>query len=170
MDIPKNTRDANKTFQRDNLTFPQSLPNVANNPYSNVMPVYDRNIFSMGNSYIKRNVENDRLMDNSVIFNNLGNQHHEHFMRPVIPQHLIGENIGGRTREKRHEKKYLDERRNMDRFFMTNRDYGRETLDRINGFNIIPRDTRYDGQKRLEQPGMEMRGNRTIGTPFEKIN
>lgn len=170
MDIPRNTRESNKTFQRDNLNFPQSLPNVSNNPYSNAMPVYDRNMFSMGGTYMKRNVENDRLMDSSVIFNNFGNQQHDHFMRPVIPQHVVGGNIGGVTREKRFSKRNLDENRNMDRFFMTNRDYGRETMDRINGFSIIPKDTRYDGQKKLEQPGMEMRGNRTTGLPFEKMN
>lgn len=175
MNIPKNTRDANKTFHRENLNFPQALPNVSNDIYNNSIPVYDRNMFSMGDSFTRRNVENDRLMDSSAIFNNFANQHHDHYMRPVIPnqQNSFANGNSGSyvvTREKRNEKKNLDERHNMDRFFMTNRDYGRETMDRVNGFSIIPKDTRYDGQKKMEQPVMNMRSNRTTGMPFEKMN
>jgi len=165
--IPANTRDVNRSFHRENLNFPSTLPTVSNNPYSNVVPNYDRNMFSMGGGYEQeRRVENDRLDMN--IF---GNQQHNHFMMPILNQQPISVNkMGGTTRERRDEKRNLDESYNMDRFFLTNRDYGRETMDRINGFSIIPKDTRYDGQKRMEQNQPEMRGNRTTGIPFEKMN
>jgi len=164
--IPRNTRDSNRSFHRENLSFPSTLPAVSNNQYSNFVPNYDRNMFSMGIQQPNRRIENDRL-DMSIF----GNQQNNHFMMPILNQQPISVNkIGGTTRERRDEKRNLDENYNMDRFFLTNRDYGRETMDRINGFSIIPKNTRYDGQKRMEQNQPEMRGNRTTGIPFEKMN
>ena len=160
--IPRNTREENRVYHRENMSFPSALPSVANGVYGSVMPNYDRNMFSMGSVNIERRVENDRL-DVNVI----GNQQHNHFMRPVNP--LYNTNVKmGTTRERRDEKKYLDENWNNERFFMANRDYGRETMDRMNGFSIIPKDTRYEGHKRMDIP--EMRGNRTMGVPYEKMN
>ena len=170
--IPQNTRDNNKNFHRDNMAFPQSLPSVAHNPYNtnNHIPVYDQNAFSSG--YVQptyqRNIHNTRLMDNANIFYQNGNQQHNHFMNPVNPYHQQ-QIVGGvqhqldDTRQRRHEKVSVEEGRNMDRFFMSQHNYMQETNDRINGFSIIPKDTRYDSTKKMENTGLDMRSNRIMG-------
>lgn len=75
--------------------------------------------------------------------------------------------LGNSTREQNFQNRSLDERRNMDRFFMTQRNYNQEVNDRINGFNMIARDTRFDNSKKSsENKDFQLRGNRTIGAPF----
>lgn len=155
--FPQDTRNGAKTTQRDAMNFPQSLPAVAHNPLSvTSSPIYDRNIFSMGmNNGNIRHIESNRLMESSEFYTS---------SNPVMFDGMLDQ-----TREKRYEKRSLDERRNMDRFFMTQRNYNKEVGDRINGFNMIARDTRFDNTKKTGiSKEMEMRGNRTIGAPFGK--
>jgi len=72
------------------------------------------------------------------------------------------------TRERRDEK-YHDEQRNMDRIFMSMRNYDQEVQDRINGFNIVARDTRFDASRKDNDSALEMRSNRYLGTPGNNI-
>jgi protein required for attachment to host cells len=171
--IPQNTRET-KNWQRDQISFPQGLPSVAHNPYqenTSSIPVFDPNAFSHGyNQPPHRNVSNDRLMDTANIFQQNTNQQHHHFMNPVNPYHqqqIVGgvQNQSNDTRQRRHEKVSVEEQRNMDRFFMSQHNFAQETHDRINGFSIIPKDTRYDSSKKMENTGLTMRGNRTMGAP-----
>ena len=91
-------------------------------------------------------------------------------MNPVNPYHqqqIVGgvQNQSNDTRQRRHEKVSVEEQRNMDRFFMSQHNFAQETNDRINGFSIIPKDTRYDSSKKMDNTGLTMRGNRTMGAP-----
>jgi len=63
----------------------------------------------------------------------------------------------------------LKEHKNIDRGFMSQRNYEQETSERINGFSIIPRDTRHDTTKKTAEQQISPITNRTIGVPFNKI-
>lgn len=173
--IPTDTRNQYKTQPRDSLNFPPTLPSVAAEPVQNHFPIYDRNMFMNSSVYDapQRNVQNDRLFQTTEIYRNFGEQQHDHFLRPANP-HLQQQTVSqvnakfSQTRERRDEKMNLEERRNMDRTFMTQRNYGAELSDRFNGFNILPRDTRFETTKKVEEvktPPMQMRSNRYLGNP-----
>lgn len=62
------------------------------------------------------------------------------------------------------------EHKNIDRGFLSQRNYEQETSERLNGFSIIPRDTRHDTtKKQAEQQQISPIMNRTTGIPFHKI-
>ena len=61
------------------------------------------------------------------------------------------------------------EHKNIDRGFMSQRDYIQETSERLNGFSIIPRDTRHDTTKKTVDHQISPITNRTTGIPFHKI-
>ena len=68
--------------------------------------------------------------------------------------------MGGQKQEKEHK--------NIDRGFLSQRNYEQETSERLNGFSIIPRDTRNDTAKKTVQIVNQI-SNRTTGIPFSKI-
>ena len=61
------------------------------------------------------------------------------------------------------------EHKNIDRGFMSQRNYEQETSERLNGFSIIPRDTRHDTTKKTVEQQISPINNRTTGIPFHKI-
>ncbi len=61
------------------------------------------------------------------------------------------------------------EHKNIDRGFMSQRNYEQETSERLNGFSIIPRDTRHDTTKKTAEQQISPITNRTTGVPFHKI-
>jgi hypothetical protein len=61
------------------------------------------------------------------------------------------------------------EHKNIDRGFMSQRNYEQETSERLNGFSIIPRDTRHDTTKKQAEQQISPITNRTTGVPFHKI-
>jgi hypothetical protein len=62
------------------------------------------------------------------------------------------------------------EHKNIDRGFLSQRNYEQETYERLNGFSIIPKDTRHDTtKKQAEQQLVSPIMNRTTGIPFHKI-
>jgi hypothetical protein len=61
------------------------------------------------------------------------------------------------------------EHKNIDRGFMSQRNYEQETSERLNGFSIIPRDTRHDTTKKQAEQQISPINNRTTGIPFHKI-
>ena len=62
------------------------------------------------------------------------------------------------------------EHKNVDRGFLSQRNYEQETYERLNGFSIIPKDTRHDTtKKQAEQQQISPIMNRTTGIPFHKI-
>ena len=63
----------------------------------------------------------------------------------------------------------LKEYKNIDRGFMSQRNYEQETNERLNGFSILPRDTRHDNTKKTVEQNITPITNRTTGVPFHKI-
>jgi hypothetical protein len=61
------------------------------------------------------------------------------------------------------------EHKNIDRGFMSQRNYEQETSERLNGFSIIPKDTRHDTTKKTAEQQITPIMNRTTGIPFNKI-
>ena len=61
------------------------------------------------------------------------------------------------------------EHKNIDRGFMSQRNYEQETSERLNGFSIIPKDTRHDTTKKQAEQQISPITNRTTGIPFNKI-
>ena len=61
------------------------------------------------------------------------------------------------------------EHKNIDRGFMSQRNYEQETSERLNGFSIIPKDTRHDTTKKTVDQQISPITNRTTGIPFHKI-
>ena len=61
------------------------------------------------------------------------------------------------------------EHKNIDRGFMSQRNYEQETSERLNGFSIIPKDTRHDTTKKTAEQQISPITNRTTGIPFHKI-
>lgn len=61
------------------------------------------------------------------------------------------------------------EHKNIDRGFLSQRNYEQETSERLNGFSIIPRDTRHDTTKKTAEQQISPITNRTTGVPFHKI-
>jgi hypothetical protein len=62
------------------------------------------------------------------------------------------------------------EHKNIDRGFLSQRNYEQETYERLNGFSIMPKDTRHDTtKKQAEQQQISPIMNRTTGIPFHKI-
>jgi len=61
------------------------------------------------------------------------------------------------------------EHKNIDRGFMSQRNYEQETSERLNGFSIIPKDTRHDTTKKTVEQHISPITNRTTGIPFHKI-
>ena len=61
------------------------------------------------------------------------------------------------------------EHKNIDRGFMSQRNYEQETSERLNGFSIIPKDTRHDTTKKTAEQQLSPITNRTTGVPFNKI-
>ena len=61
------------------------------------------------------------------------------------------------------------EHKNIDRGFLSQRNYEQETSERLNGFSIMPRDTRHDTTKKTIEQQISPITNRTTGVPFHKI-
>jgi len=61
------------------------------------------------------------------------------------------------------------EHKNIDRGFLSQRNYEQETSERLNGFSIIPKDTRHDTTKKTAEQQISPITNRTTGVPFHKI-
>jgi hypothetical protein len=82
---------------------------------------------------------------------------------PVFDPKLfsMGADSSSQTNQKEHK--------NIDRGFLSQRDYIQETSERLNGFSIMPRDTRHDTTKKTIEQQISPITNRTTGIPFHKL-
>lgn len=170
--LPQDTRNMYKKT-RDSFNAPQMIPNTFNPSFGELThqhsPNYDRNMFSNPQNSVEmppRNMMNDRLFETSQLYRNFGNTNIDYHQsigstKPVYYQ----------TRERRDEKPITEEQRNMDRLFMNTRDYNAEVNERMNGFNLVARDTRFESSKKSSDSNgnMEMRSNRYLGMPGNNI-
>ncbi len=171
--LPIDTRSQYKSQHRDQMSFPQTLPTNFNTSYGEQAfshtPNYDRNMFSTSKNFVEmppRNMMNDRLFETSQLFNNFGGNNIEYQQSIRTTKQVYHQ-----TRERRDEKPISEEQRNMDRLFMNTRDYNAEVNERMNGFNLVARDTRFESSKKMGDMGgnMEMRANRYLGMPGNNI-
>jgi hypothetical protein len=113
-------------------------------PQPTDFPVFDPKLFSMGAQ---------------------SSSQQEHF--------LISQSEIKKCRHRNSQSEFImdhqKEHKNIDRGFMSQRNYEQETSERLNGFSIIPRDTRHDTTKKTVEQQISPITNRTTGIPFNKI-
>jgi len=172
--IPIDTRRQFKSGSRDEMIFPEPLPNTFNSSFGEFtfqhQPNYDRNMFNSSSliEVPERRMVNDRLTQSSEIYRHFGESSEK-------PSPFYGDSVQQAspsyqvTRERRDERKF-DEQRNMDRIFMNTRNYDAEVNERLNGFGMMARDTRFESTSRKGSDGkMEMRSNRYLGMPSDNL-
>jgi len=86
---------------------------------------------------------------------------------PVFDPKLFS--MGAQSSSQSDKKEHQKEHKNIDRGFLSQRNYEQETYERLNGFSIIPKDTRHDTTKKTAEQLISPITNRTTGVPFHKI-
>ena len=71
------------------------------------------------------------------------------------------------TRERRDMRYGQEEQRNMDRIFMNSYDYNNDVNNRMQGFDLIARDTRFEDDRKKGNNQVEMRSNTYLGMPSD---
>lgn len=177
--FPIDTRNQYKTLQRDSLNLPTTIPHTFNASYGEVthqhQPNYDRSMFNQARDskqveFPERNMLNDRLMETSQIYKNFGQTFiNNNNMNPFQQQDAYKNagHIMRQTREKREERQ--GQSSNFDRIFMGSVDYDKEVNTRLNGFDLVAKDTRFDSSKKLGETNVEMRSNRYLGMPGKNL-
>lgn len=160
MNFPVDTRaDTKTTDNRQFSTFSHQHPiqQSIQNP-----SMFDRNYFQMNHQTtsldtIRQHNPTDRLFETSQIYRNFGasdtqpQQQQSHF-------------------QQMRESKLGDEA--LSRVFMDipHRNYSNDVSQRISGFGIIPKDTRYENNaKSKTNDTANMRTNRSFGTPSNNL-
>jgi len=166
--FPRNTRNDYRN-ERDVFQF-QSMPTPLNTSYGevqpNLLPNYDRNMFS-GQGHVEfpaRKIVNDRLMETSEIYRNFGQN-----TNTIDYQNALNTTNSTQvyTRERRDMRHGQEEQRNMDRIFMNSYDYNNDVNNRMQGFDLIARDTRFEDDRKKGNNQVEMRSNRYLGMPSD---
>lgn len=159
MNFPVDTRSDNKTTDRQFSTFSHQHPiqQSLQNP-----SMFDRNYFQMNHQTtnldtLRQHNPTDRLFETSQIYSNFGasQQQQSHFQQ---------------TRESKSNMTRGDEA--LSRVFMDipHRNYSNEVSQRISGFGIIPKDTRYENEsKSRTNDSSNMRTTRYFGTPSNNL-
>ena len=150
MNFPVDTRSLIKTTdnrQFSTYSYQQPIQQSLQNP-----SMFDRNYFQMNHQdTIRQHNPTDRLFETSQIYSNFGASQHPHF-------------------QQKRESKLGDEA--LSRVFMDipHRNYSNDVSQRISGFGIIPKDTRYENNaKSKTNDTANMRTNRSFGTPSNNL-
>ena len=161
MNFPVDTRSDNKTTDRQFSTYSyqQPIQQSLQNP-----SMFDRNYFQMNHQTtnldtLRQHNPTDRLFETSQIYSNFGasdsNQQLTNFQQ---------------TRESKSNIVRGDE--SSSRVFMDipHRNYNNDVSQRISGFGIVPRDTRYENEaKSKTNDTSNMRTTRYFGTPSNNL-
>jgi len=161
MNFPVDTRSDNKTTDRQFSTYSyhQPIQQSLQNP-----SMFDRNYFQMNHQItnldtLRQHNPTDRLFETSQLYSNFGSSHPQpqssHFQQ---------------TRESKSNMTRGDE--SLSRVFMDipHRNYNNEVSQRITGFGIIPKDTRYENEaKSKTNDTSNMRTTRYFGTPSNNL-
>ncbi len=157
MNFPVDTRSDNKTTDRQFSTFSHQHPiqQSIQNP-----SMFDRNYFQMNHQItnldtIRQHNPTDRLFETSQIYRNFGasdaQPQQSHFQQ---------------TRES----KSMDEASSRVFMDIPHRNYSNDVSQRISGFGIVPKDTRYENNaKSKTNDTANMRTNRSFGTPSNNL-
>ena len=159
MNFPVDTRTKeNKQFS--NLSYQQPIQQSLQNPN-----ILDRNYFQMNHQTtnsesLRLHNPTNRLFETSQIYQN--------FM--VEPQNR---NFGAEPQsnfQKTRTLKSGDEALSRVFIDIPHRNYENEVSQRLNGFGIVPKDTRYENDtKSKTNDTANMRTNRSFGTPSNNL-
>lgn len=164
------TRNENRPT-RDSFNFNRPMASNLNASYgeqfNNHTPNYDRSLFQQ--SYVNQTVElpprkmmNDRFFETTQIYRNFSqnndNVSYQESLKNTTP-------IFKQTRKDVVPRSS----NNLDRIFMNNNNFDNEIYERINGFNLQARDTRFESTKKSELAGVELRANRYMGMPSNDL-
>lgn len=160
MNFPVDTRLETKTTdnrQFSTYSYQQPIQQSIQNP-----SMFDRNYFQMNHQTtnldtIRQHNPTDRLFETSQIYRNFGasdtstpkQQSHFHQTRE------------SKSRDEESSRVFLD---------IPHRNYQNDVSQRISGFGIIPKDTRYENDtKSKTNDTANMRTNRSFGTPSNNL-
>jgi hypothetical protein len=158
MNFPVDTRSDNKTTdnrQFSTYSYQQPIQQSLQNP-----SMFDRNYFQMNHQTtnldtIRQHNPTDRLFETSQIYRNFGasdaQPQQSHFQQ---------------TRES----KSIDEASSRVFIDIPHRNYNNDVSQRISGFGIVPKDTRYENEaKSRTNDTSNMRTTRYFGTPSNNL-
>ena len=159
MNFPVDTRSDNKTTDRQFSTYSyhQPIQQSLQNP-----SMFDRNYFQMNHQTtnldtLRQHNPTDRLFETSQIYRNFGasNPQQSHFQQ---------------TRESKSNMTRGDEASSRTFIDIPHRNYSNEVSQRISGFGIVPKDTRYENEaKSRTNDTSNMRTTRYFGTPSNNL-
>ncbi len=157
MNFPIDTRSDNKTIdnhQFSTYSYHQPIQQSLQNP-----SMFDRNYFQMNHQTtnldtLRQHNPTDRIFETSQIYRN--------FSAFNISQ---PSNI-----QQTRESKSRDETLNRMFIDIPHRDYNNDVSQRINGFSIVPKDTRYENDTKSRiNDSSNMRTTRYFGTPSNNL-
>ena len=159
MNFPVDTRSDTKTTDRQFSTFSHQHPiqQSIQNP-----SMFDRNYFQMNHQTtsldtIRQHNPTDRLFETSQIYRNFGVSD-----TPVQPNQS--------NFKQTRESKSGDEASSRVFIDIPHRNYSNDVSQRISGFGIIPKDTRYENEaKSKTNDTSNMRTTRYFGTPSNHL-
>ena len=159
MNFPVDTRSdtkANDNRQFSTYSYQQPIQQSLQNPN-----ILDRNYFQMNHQItntesLRQHNPTDRLFETSQIYQNFS----------VEPQNR---NFGVDPQKTRTSKSG-DEALSRVFIDIPHRNYENEVSQRLNGFGIVPKDTRYENDtKSKTNDTVNMRTNRSFGTPSNNL-
>jgi hypothetical protein len=161
MNFPVDTRSDNKITDRQFSTYSyqQPIQQSLQNP-----SMFDRNYFQMNHQTtnldtLRQHNPTNRLFETSQIYRNFGTSdsqpQHSHFQQ---------------TRESKSNIVRGDEASSRVFIDIPHRNYSNDVSQRISGFGIVPKDTRYENEaKSRTNDTSNMRTTRYFGTPSNNL-
>ena len=168
MNFPVDTRTKdNKQFS--NLSYQQPIQQSLQNPN-----ILDRNYFQMNHQItnsdsLRLHNPSDRLFETSQIYQNFGADPQNRNFGADSQNRNFGADPQSNFQKTRTSK---SEDEALSRVFIDipHRNYENEVSQRLNGFGIIPKDTRYENDtKSKTNDTANMRTNRSFGTPSNNL-
>ena len=160
MNFPVDTRLETKLTdnrQFSTYSYQQPIQQSLQNP-----SMFDRNYFQMNHQTtnldtIRQHNPTDRLFETSQIYRNFG--------ASDTPTQQQPSNF-----QKTRESKSGDEESSRVFIDSPHRNYQNDVSQRISGFSIVPKDTRYENEaKSRTNDASNMRTNRSFGTPSNNL-
>jgi hypothetical protein len=159
MNFPVDTRSdtkANDNRQFSTYSYQQPIQQSLQNPN-----ILDRNYFQMNHQItnmesLRQHNPTDRLFETSQIYQNfmVEPQNRNFYVDPQKTRN-------SKSRDEAISRVFID---------IPHRNYENEVSQRLNGFGIVPKDTRYENDtKSKTNDTMNMRTNRSFGTPSNNL-
>ena len=169
MNFPVDTRLETKTTdnrQFSTYSYQQPIQQSIQNP-----SMFDRNYFQMNHQTtnldtIRQHNPTNRLFETSQIYRNFGASD----AQPQQPQQPQQQSHFQQTRESKSNIIRGDEASSRVFIDIPHRNYSNDISQRISGFGIVPKDTRYENEaKSKTNDTSNMRTTRYFGTPSNNL-